>query len=215
MVGCVGDETVGFFVGEESASAAAVLQFFHSTDLVLMDVFPLDGQVHDLREDSAFPVDGSVADPCLQASGHVVGYHLRGDVRGGTHFSDEGKILFPELMLRGFGIECLLKSLWVKAGNKIVDHGRYRGVPDAKNHDLVQLASVVGIRLNSDQKDVLDRLTFIMTSNGRYPISRHWAKQKIGPRHGGGWGHPGSWAYPSDDNIVDDILKVLDREYVK
>jgi hypothetical protein len=31
----------------------------------------------------------------------------------------------PQLMLRGFAIECLLKGLWVKRGNLIVVYGKY------------------------------------------------------------------------------------------
>src|SRR4051812_14359242 len=44
---------------------------------------------------------------------------------------DEGKILFPELMLKGFAVECLLKALWLKRGNTIAGGGRYAGVVGA------------------------------------------------------------------------------------
>ena len=45
-----------------------------------------------------------------------------------------GEVVMPltfgvRAMLLGYAIECALKGLWVKSGNKIVQGGRYVGIP--------------------------------------------------------------------------------------
>src|SRR5262245_57038071 len=46
-------------------------------------------------------------------------------------------------MLLGYAIECALKGLWVKAGEKIVNGNNFLGVPGAGEHQLRQLAQIV------------------------------------------------------------------------
>ena len=74
-------------------------------------------------------------------------------------------------MLLGYTLECTLKGLWVKLGNKIVVGGRYRGVAGSANHDLLGLARKVGITATDEELDALDRLTPFVRFAGRYPIS--------------------------------------------
>ena len=60
------------------------------------------------------------------------------DPSGGTvgkPVPDEGKILFAELMLRGFALECLLKGLWVKAGRRRSRRWPKKSI-NARDHDL-------------------------------------------------------------------------------
>jgi hypothetical protein len=63
----------------------------------------------------------------------------------------EGKILNCEIMLKGFAAECLLKALWVKAGNKIARHGKLLKIPNVGNHKLVQLINKLRITINEKQ----------------------------------------------------------------
>ena len=77
----------------------------------------------------------------------------------GDTIPDECVVLFPELMLRGFAVECLLKALWLKLGNKLVGAGKYLGVKDAADHNLVQLLDAVGLCLGGREREVLKRLS--------------------------------------------------------
>jgi hypothetical protein len=84
-------------------------------------------------------------------------------------------------MLIGYAIECSLKGLWVRAGNKVIDSGRYIGViPEGatkriKDHQLGQLARVVckaaGLVIEPDELNILDRLSSFVIFAGRYPVS--------------------------------------------
>jgi hypothetical protein len=78
-------------------------------------------------------------------------------------------------MVLGFAIECALKGLWVQAGNKIVESGKYIGVAGTGDHELGQLARVVlpaaGLKkANATEINVLDRLSAFVLFAGRYPI---------------------------------------------
>ena len=75
-------------------------------------------------------------------------------------------------MLIGYAIECALKGLWVKEGNKVVHDGRYVGVPRAGDHDLVQLSRQVGFSPTKLEAEVLVRLSKFVTFAGRYPIAK-------------------------------------------
>lgn len=84
------------------------------------------------------------------------------------------EILMPwtELMLTAFGIECLIKAIWIKRGNQLARDGKY--VPMTKNegHQLVKLCRVAGIPLDSPEADALKRMSEIAGTIGRYPIAR-------------------------------------------
>ena len=130
----------------------------------------------------------------------------------GDNVRDEGKVLFPELMLRGFAVECLLKALWLKHGNKLAVRGKYVGVKGAADHALLQLADTVGLHLNLRARDVLKRLSIIMTSAGRYPISRDWSVRRIQKLRGGGKGIPEFWQHPADDQTIEGVVAALEKE---
>jgi len=75
-------------------------------------------------------------------------------------------------MLLGYAIECAFKGLWVKKGNKIVQGGRYVGVPKCQDHNLVQLSGAVGLSPSKTETDVLHRLTKFVKFAGRYPVAQ-------------------------------------------
>jgi hypothetical protein len=74
----------------------------------------------------------------------------------------------PILMLRGCGLECLLKALYVARGNKLGDDGRYVS-PGGRHHDLVALAQKASFEISPSDEALLAHLGhFIM--QGRYPM---------------------------------------------
>jgi hypothetical protein len=127
----------------------------------------------------------------------------------GDDIPDEGRIHPVELMLRGFAVECLLKALWLKRGEKICVNGKYVGVKKAGDHALPQLWDANNLSFTVHQRDVLKRLSIFMTSVGRYPIAKHWGETKIQSTLGGGKGSPTYWVTPSDDEAYDSIVKIL------
>jgi hypothetical protein len=133
----------------------------------------------------------------------------------GDTVPDAGVVLFPELMLRGFAVECLMKAHWLKLGNKIAAGGKYLGVKGAADHDLLQLSDVVGVRFSDAARDVLKRLSIIMTSAGRYPTPRDWSTRRIQKIRGGSKGIPEFWSYPSDDRTLESVVEALYEELHK
>jgi hypothetical protein len=88
-----------------------------------------------------------------------------------------GNVVMPapfsvRAMLLGYAIECALKGLWVKKGNKIVHSGKYVRVPGARDHDLFHLALRVGFSPSELEADVLARMSEFVTFAGRYPIAK-------------------------------------------
>ena len=89
----------------------------------------------------------------------------------------DGEVVMPltlcvRAMLLGYAIECALKGLWVKKGNKIVQGGKYVGVAKCPDHDLVQLSGAVGFSPTTTETDVLHRLSKFVKFAGRYPVAK-------------------------------------------
>jgi hypothetical protein len=74
-------------------------------------------------------------------------------------------------MLLGYAIECALKALWVKKGNKIAQGGKLVGVPQCGDHELLQLSRAVDFSLTEKEKDLLVRLSKYVKFEGRYPVA--------------------------------------------
>jgi hypothetical protein len=117
----------------------------------------------------------------------------------GDLFPDEARGGAIERMLQGFAVECLLKGMWVKKGNKIVSGGKQINIPGVKGqHDLQKLAKAVGFTITEEQKDILKRLTFFIKLAGSYPIPT---------REGDGSGV--SWKSPVDDQTLKKLVKEM------
>ncbi len=94
-----------------------------------------------------------------------------------VHREQDGEVIMPMLlcvraMLLGYAIECGLKALWVRKGNKLVRDGRYQGVTGANDHDLPQLAQAAGFVPTTAEAEVLRRLSQFSRFAGRYPVAR-------------------------------------------
>jgi len=98
-----------------------------------------------------------------------------------AHHEEEhnGNVVMPAVlavraMLLGYALECGMKCYWVKCGNKIVQNGKFVGVRGAgAEHNLVQLAKVVGFTPTQREADVLTRLAKFIRFAGRYPIAKN------------------------------------------
>ena len=117
----------------------------------------------------------------------------------------------PELMLRGMAVECLLKALWVKRGNRIVKDGEYVGVPGAGSHNLVQVAGVLQLRLSRPEVDLLRRLTEFIEYGGRYPVPRNAQDLRPIRRPGGGKAPGTGWFTPGDQLLFDNVIRRLEK----
>ncbi len=160
-------------------------------------MMPEAEQIKNYNRTGNTPTAWIVAADSLQAAARILKAHRDRFDPMQLNVPDEDKVLFkvlfPGLMLKGFAVECLMKALWLKRGNKLVVNGKYVGIKGAADHNLLQIADALGLCFKGGERDVLKQLSFIMTSVGRYPIPRDWSDRKIQKIHGGGKGMPGYW----------------------
>ena len=89
---------------------------------------------------------------------------------------DVGENTMPSLvsvqaMLVGMSLESTLQGLWVKgSGHSLTEDGEYRRPETVGSHDLVDWAVAASIKLSSDQRHLLKRLSSFVKWAGRYPI---------------------------------------------
>jgi hypothetical protein len=111
-----------------------------------------------------------------------------------------------ELMLAAFGIECLIKAIWLTQGHQLARNGKYVGMMSNEGHRLEKLCRKAEIVLNEREKEVLTRISNIAGSIGRYPIPSR------APQTTGALG----WSSPVDDDIIGNLivrLKIELRKY--
>lgn len=93
-------------------------------------------------------------------------------------------------LLTAFGLESLLKAVWLKNGNKLVADGKYVGLPcenRKKWHNLVSICDDVRVPLQPSERRILKSLSDIGRYHGRYPVARGWEDMEqyfIGMRNG-------------------------------
>ena len=103
-----------------------------------------------------------------------------------THYLTYGLLL-------GYAIECILKGIWVKNGNTLVEDGRLKknAIPDAGEHELGQIAHSIGANVLGDELNVLHRLSAFIQFAGRYPIPVRASDLQSRNVPGRGKVHPG------------------------
>jgi hypothetical protein len=116
-----------------------------------------------------------------------------------------------ELMLDGMAIECLLKAAWVKQGHKLAKDGKYLGVPGAGDHDLVQLAGALKLKLSALEKDTLGRLSHFIEYGGRYPVPKDADKLQLTRAPTGGRAAATTWCTQNDYVQLEAIVRRLDQ----
>ena len=117
---------------------------------------------------------------------------------------------WTELMLATFGIECLIKAIWVKQGHQLARNGKYIPMIQNERHQLVSLCREAGIVLDAREADVLKRISIIARTIGRYPIPRraHETRPRQFYRQ---TGSPFSWS-SDDDHVVENFVVRLKTE---
>jgi hypothetical protein len=114
--------------------------------------------------------------------------------------------LWIDVMLTAFGIECLVKSIWILQGHQLARDGKYVGMPNKekeKPHDLVKMCDTAGITLNQRETDALRRMSDIGKSIGRYPIGKSAVTQL---RY---------WSSKDDDNLIEKFVARLKAQIRK
>lgn len=87
-----------------------------------------------------------------------------------TRIVIRARVQGPILMLRGCGLECLFKALYVAKGNKLGEGGRYVSA-GGKEHDLISLAQKAAFSMSASESALVAYLGhFIM--QGRYPMAK-------------------------------------------
>jgi len=116
-------------------------------------------------------------------------------------------------MLRGMGMECLLKAIWLRQGNELMKDGTMiRRSLNTKAHDLYAMAERVcvpgAITLSEDEGHVLVRLAFGIET-GRYPTTTHVGKTPSMPSKKTVYLH----RWDAEDEIVFQglVRKLMDR----
>src|SRR5262249_27250245 len=75
---------------------------------------------------------------------------------------DECLTTWIDPMLTAFGIECLIKAIWLKQGNQLAQDGKYIGLGKREpSHQLVKLCELAGIALDPREADELQDISDI------------------------------------------------------
>jgi hypothetical protein len=117
----------------------------------------------------------------------------------------ENRTFWVELMLDAFGIECLIKAVWLKQGHRLARDGNYIPMIRKEGHRLEKLCRVAGIALNQREEETLTRLSDIAGSIGRYPIPSRVSQRAVALR----------WSNPDDYEIIENIIARLETELRK
>ena len=76
-------------------------------------------------------------------------------------------------LLPGYALEDVLKEIWLVRGGTFADverPDRFAPIQGLKDHDLLALATRVGVELNTFERSIVDHLSYWITVAGRYPI---------------------------------------------
>jgi hypothetical protein len=109
--------------------------------------------------------------------------------------------LWISLMLTAFGIECLIKAIWLKQGHQLARDGKYVEMIKHERHQLVELCGAARIALDSRQTQVLQRISEIAGSIGRYPIGRRSSEADRGRVWSGRY-----------DRVIEDFIAKLQTQ---
>jgi hypothetical protein len=91
-------------------------------------------------------------------------------------FRMDARVRGATLMLRGCAVECLLKALYVAAGNVLARDGDYIRPPGVADHDLIRLAQAAGFLMSAAERSLLKLLSYWI-KQGRYPLMANWAQR--------------------------------------
>ncbi len=105
-------------------------------------------------------------------------------------------------MLAGFGIENLLKALYVAKGGILYKRGHLVRGDTFRNHNLGVLADTARFTISAQERHLLSMMSRIMVGIGRYPR---------GPHHKDGEPPNEGWSNTNDDRMSE-LIKRLKGE---
>ena len=118
-----------------------------------------------------------------------------------------GRVGKITLMLRGMAIECLLKSAWIKRGNKLVVRGQFHAPIKGRSHHLPTLASAAKFPLSQDETFLTERLSHFIEYGGRYPVPRTEQTLCLVKDPKGGYSAATTWSVPTDDRLFRNLVR--------
>lgn len=86
--------------------------------------------------------------------------------QGSGSVSDGYFCYFPKHLLQAVAIENYLKAIFVQK-TPLCKNGKYIG---SKTHKLINWANFIDLRLDKNERELLERLTFVIETIGRYPV---------------------------------------------
>jgi len=120
-------------------------------------------------------------------------------------------VLAPELLLRGLALEVYFKAIWTKRGNSLVKGLEFKRIPNAGEHDLVQLAGELRLPITVPQRQLLARLSRYVQYAGRYPIPKKAEHLHLGSTALANDGRA-EWKCLQDDVTFDEIMVIVQTE---
>ncbi len=113
------------------------------------------------------------------------------------------RVTAVELMLYGYAIEALFKTIWLDKGNLFVKDGKFLNLPKTGDHQLDHIAYTVGIIsiFSKDEKRVLRILSKFITGFGRYPIQKSVNQTEMHKSE--------EWQGDSDYTVIDQIFSKI------
>jgi hypothetical protein len=79
--------------------------------------------------------------------------------------------LEPNLMIKGFFLENLVKTIAILEGQKLAQNGRYKKLKNSGSHDFLQMSNNLKIKYSDPEKEYLKEMKYCITGYGRYPIT--------------------------------------------
>ena len=136
------------------------------------------------------------------------------EIEIGENVPEELQVSSSVMLLYGFAVECLFKALWLEQGNFLVIDGEYKSPKGAGDHKLHELADITNFKTSKEEREILVRASIIITSTGRYPISKNWNETRIRQFYNGGFGVPNyisTGDFPIIEKIIERIYQDIDR----
>lgn len=84
--------------------------------------------------------------------------------------------LQPNLMIKGFFLENLLKTIAALEGHHFVKEGKLNKLKESNPHGLLQMSHVLQIIFSDEEKSYLKEMEYCIVGYGRYPITPYYQK---------------------------------------
>lgn len=168
----------------------------------VIKTFLSDGQIKDSYEKTLVPIWYLKAQNLLKASKLLEEHdQLFDQIKTQKGFSDsKSNLMSVILMLRGMGLECLLKGLLTKQGKITPSNGKLDLPEKYRIHNLRKMAEDVnGLSLEEDEYTTLSTLSQQITL-ARLPLKKAPTKSEM---------EQGAWTFPHDEVVYEKVLEKI------